>query len=285
MFRLKNIFCFIFLIAFGSCGLLDNDKPVPFFLDLKEPTVRTPDNLGFDTHKITDVWVFADGQILGVFPLPAKVPLTVNNADSEITILAGIRNNGMNDTPVFYPFYKSIVTKVSPEANKIISIPLHFQYISNAKIPVNESFETGNSFWLDFDNNSDSNIKITDQTAHLGLKSGWVTLTNELKFMEVGSANNVNIGQNSRGQSYIEMDYKGEGEIAVGIAKSSFGLIRVEYLLYVPGKENWNKIYIDVTDKLSPNDYESYRLVLGFTRTGISQISNIYVDNIKHIHF
>lgn len=285
MFRLKNIFCFLSLIAFGSCGLLDNDKPVPFFLDLKEPTVRTPDNLGYDTHKITDVWVFADGQILGVFPLPAKVPLTVNNADSEITILAGIRNNGMNDTPVFYPFYKSIVTKVSPEANKTITVPLNFQYISNAKIPVNESFETGNSFWLDFDNNPNSNIKVTDETANLGLKSGWVALSNELKFMEVGSANNVNIGQNSRGQSYIEMDYKGEGEIAVGIAKSSFGFIRVEYVLFVPGKENWNKIYIDVTDKLSPNDYEAYRVVLRFNRTGISQISNIYVDNIKHIHF
>ncbi len=80
---------FIFSIAtFSSCSLLDSDKPVPFFLDLKDPTVRTPDNTGFDTHKITDVWVFADGQILGVFPLPAKVPVSVNNSDSEITILA-----------------------------------------------------------------------------------------------------------------------------------------------------------------------------------------------------
>ena len=277
---------FIFSIAtFSSCSLLDSDKPVPFFLDLKDPTVRTPDNTGFDTHKITDVWVFADGQILGVFPLPAKVPVSVNNSDSEITILAGIRNNGMNDTPVFYPFYKSIVTKVSPEPNKTVSIPLNFQYITNAKIPVNESFETGNSFRLDFDSNPNSNIIVTNETSNLGLKSGWIALSNELKFMEIGCDVNINRGQNSRGQSYIEMDYKGEGEIAIGIAKSSFGLFRVEYVLFVPGKENWNKIYIDVTDKLSPDDYDAYRLVLGFTRTGISQVSNIYVDNIKHIHF
>lgn len=278
-------YCLLFILTLSACRLSDNNAPLPFYLELSDPTVVAPIGGGFDTHKITDAWVFADGQILGVFPLPARVPVLVGDQDVEITILAGIRNNGMNDTPVFYPFYKSIVTKVSPVANGTTTIPLNFQYVSNVKIPVNESFENGSSFSIDIDGNPDSNILVSGETASLGKKSGLVLLTNSLKFMEAASVVRVLNGQNARGKSYIELDYKGEGEIAVGIAKLRAGVFKVDYVLFVPGKPDWNKIYVDVTNVLSPTDYDEYRLVLGFSRTGVSETSRLYVDNVKHLHF
>lgn len=285
MHRLLIIFSICLLTALTSCHLLDNEQPIPAFLELNNPVVKLPDFSGNDSHKITDVWVFEDGQILGVFPLPAKVPITVTGKESEITILAGIRNNGMNDTPVFYPFYKSIVKKVQATANELITIPLEFEYISNAKIPINESFETGNSFWLDLDNNPDTKIKVSNDTFSLGSKSGLVLLSSSLKFMEVGCNTAIKKGENARGQSYLELDYTGVGEIAIGIAKTRGITFIVEYVLFVPCRDNWNKIYVDLTDKLSQNDYDEYRIVLGFTKTGLGQYSNIYIDNIKHVHF
>jgi len=285
MFKIIYISYILLLLHLSSCNILDNDQPLPFFLELKEPTVKLPNTNIYDTHKITDVWVFADGQILGVFPLPAKVPLSITNSVSEVTILAGIRKNGMNDTPVFYPFYKSIVTTVNPKANEGVTIPLDFEYIPDAKIPISESFELGNSFTIDLDKNPETNLQLTSESSILGSKSGLISLTSTTKFIEAGCSRKISSGENSRGQSYIELDYKGEGEIAVGIAKSMNGVLRIEYVLFVPAKENWNKIYVDVTDKLSPSDYNEYFIILAFTRTGNSQISNIYVDNIKHIHF
>ena len=62
------------VINFVSCSLTDNEKPVPYFLDLKNPVVKAPGSSNNDTHKITEVWVFSNGQIQGVFPLPAIVP-------------------------------------------------------------------------------------------------------------------------------------------------------------------------------------------------------------------
>lgn len=284
--RQQLLILYLFLLtSLWSCRLTDNEAPLPFYLILEDPIVVSPSSGGTDTHKITDVWVFADGQILGVFPLPAKVPVVVTEKETEITILAGIRNNGMLDTPVFYPFYKSIVTKVSPVPNGTWTIPLLFQYVSNAKIPVNESFESGSSFSIDLDNNPATDIISTSDDAIVGKKSGLVALSNTLKFMEVASVSRVLSGQNARGKSYIELDYKGEGEIAVGIAKTRGTVFKVNYVLFIPCKVDWNKIYIDLTNELSTPDYDEYRVVLGFSRTGFSETSRIYVDNIKHIHF
>lgn len=280
--------CLLFLvtlIGLGGCGLSDSDAPIPFFLDLKEPTVKSPSDPIADTHKITEVWVFADNQILGLFPLPAKVPVVYSEKDVEITILAGIRNNGMNDTPVFYPFYKSIVKSIQPLENATIEIPLNFEYVTEAKLSVNESFENGNIFSIDLDNKPETFLGVSSDEASIGTKSGVVTLSSSNRFIEVGSQIQVIKGQNKRGQSYIELDYKGEGEIAIGLAKSRSGFLNIEYFLFVPGRNEWNKIYVDVTDKLSTDDYDSYFPILAFTKTGNSLESKLYIDNYKHVHF
>ncbi|MBK8515882.1 MAG: hypothetical protein IPL55_06215 [Saprospiraceae bacterium] len=273
------------IIILASCNLLDSERPVPFYLDLKNPSVNLPASNSLDTHKITDVWVFDRGQIIGIFPLPALVPIEFSDSSSEITILAGIRDNGMNDQPVFYPFYKSLEKVIKASPNEIISIPLDFQYISNAKIPINESFETGNCFTIAFDGQPQSFLTISDQFATIGNKSALISLTNNNLILETGCSNRIKNGENARGKSYLELDYRGQGEIAVGVAKISGNIIRIDYALYIPAKETWNKIYVNLTDKLSASDYNEYNIVLSFRKTGLGDESKIYIDNIKHIHF
>lgn len=282
---LRYLIFSIGLAVFTGCGISDNEAPIPFYLDLQSPSVKSPSDPINDTHKITEAWVFVDNQIIGLFPLPAKVPVVFSDNEVEITILAGIRNNGMNDTPVFYPFYKSIATKIKPVANELINIPLNFEYVNTAKLSINESFEDGNIFSVDLDNKPETFLGVTSDDTALGSKSGVVTLSRNLSFIEVGSAKIIRKGENARGQSYIEFDYKGDGEIAVGIAKSRSGFLNIEYFLFVPGKNDWNKIYVDVTDKLSTDDYDSYFPIIAFTKTGTSQESKLYIDNYKHVHF
>lgn len=57
------------LVVFAtlSCNITDNEAPVPGYIYLESPVVINPANNLADSHKITDVWVFSDGQILGVF--------------------------------------------------------------------------------------------------------------------------------------------------------------------------------------------------------------------------
>lgn len=278
---------FLFLpciLVLNSCGINDNEDPIPAFIKIADTKVVLPNGTD-DTDKITDIWAFADGQILGVFPIPATIPLTLTGADIEITLLAGIRNNGINDTPVFYPFYKSDVRVISPQPEEVISYEPVFQYVNTSKIPINESFESSNSLDFDLDNNTTTNLSIVSDVASLGNRSGLIELTNSVSFIEIASQVEVLAGENARGSSYVEFDYKGEGEISIGIAKRQGTLLFVEYLVFVPGRQDWNKIYIDLTDKLSPRDYDGYRIAVGFRRTGFSATSKIWIDNVKHVHF
>ncbi len=286
MSRIKYIvFGVLFFAVHWSCGLTDRDMPVPYYLDLKDVQVFEPGSNTLGSQKITDIWVFADGQIQGVFPLPAKVPLKWEDKDSEIVIVPGIRKDGMNDTPVLYPFFKSIEVKLKPEPLKIYTIPLIFRYLDDCKFSVNEGFEEGNIFNHYLDPNSEARLTVTDAMSRTGKKCGVITLTKAGVFTEIGSENQVYKGQNLRGSSYIEFDYKGEGEIAVGLAKTLGTITTIEYFLFVPARSDWNRIYIDVTNKTSPNNYDSYRLLLGFTKTGHNAENKIYIDNYKHIHF
>lgn len=278
------------MIGFGlmmviSCDLNDNDQPLPFYLDMDDVTVSEPYSTLEGTHKITDAWVFADGQIQGVYPLPVKAPLFWEDKPSEIKILAGIRNSGMNDYPVFYPFFKEISLNMTPEALKEYKVPMNFKYIDDAKFSVIEDFENGNIFNFDLDGRPETVMEVTTEESRTGERCGVVTLTRSVNFMEIGCDRQILKGQNARGKSFVEFDYKGEGEIALGIAKTNRGIITIKYILFVPAKKEWNHIYVDYTNEISPEDFESYRLALAFTKTGSSEESKVYIDNYKHVHF
>lgn len=285
MYKLKVLFSILAVMSLSSCSLLDNERPEVFFINLSDPKVKLPFNNTNDTHKITEVWAFADGQILGIFPLPAKIPVNVTDMETEITILAGIRNNGMLDQPVFYPFYKSINKVIKGKPGESFTFPLEFSYVDNTKFSVNESFEGSHCFTADLDGKAKPELSITSENATIGTRSAMIRLTSSENYLEVACNQLVKKGDNARGKSYLELDYKGEGEIAVGVLKINTTVPRTIYSLFIPAKDNWNKIYVEFTDLVSQNDYNEYSVILSVRKTSISAESKVYLDNIKHVHF
>lgn len=269
----------------SSCSLSDNDQPVPAFMILADPVVITSVNQGAGTHKITDAWVFQNGRIIGVFPLPAKVPVSVADTGSDIIILAGIRNNGITGNPVFYPFYKSIETKINPEQGEIFSVPLQFSYITDARFSLVEGFETGNSINFDSDLNPATNLILTDEDAATGLRSAKAMLTSQFPSLETATNESFLKTNNRGGASYVELDYRGDAEIAVGLIKFQGLRATVSYKVIIPPRQDWNKIYIDLTEELSTPDYDAYKIAIGFSKPNQLPEARCFIDNVKHIHF
>jgi len=285
MYKIYLLSIVYILTILSSCGLNDNAAPLPYYLDLKNPVVSTVDLVSEDTHRITDVYVFEDNQIIGVYPLPAKIPIIYKKDKVNIRILAGVRNNGFQDTPIFYPFYRAINKEINPVANETSIIDLDFSYMPNAKISINENFESTDGFSLDLDNKPNTSLTLTTEEASLGQSCAFAILSGEQLYFEVASNSGVRAGENAGGASYLEFDYKGEGEIAVGILKIFRGQVTVQWVLFVPGKDDWNRIYVELTNKLSSRDYDEYRIAFAFRKTGISSSPKIYIDNVKHLHF
>ena len=70
---------------------------------------QKPYTQNYHSTKITDAWVTMDGQFLGAFELPCKIPILYedNHSDSHaFDIYPGIKVNGIAATRLKYPFYQ-----------------------------------------------------------------------------------------------------------------------------------------------------------------------------------
>jgi hypothetical protein len=272
-------------VSLTRCTFLDDNAPIPMYLDLKQPTLTYGSAIN-ETHNITEVWVFQDNQILGVFPLPAKVPILSETSLINIKILAGVRNNGSKTTPILYPFIDGIDKSLTFEEGKTVSIPLEFKYRTEGlKVPINETFEGGHSLSVDLDGNLGTFLDVSSSISASGARSGWMKFDSNTPYTEVGSSIDITAESSAPGASFLEFDYKGEGEITVGIAKVTGSVFKVDRLLFIPGKPDWNHIYVDLTQTLQTKDYTSYRIVFGFTRPINSISASMFIDNVKHLHF
>ncbi|MFZ1703356.1 MAG: hypothetical protein WAT79_03365 [Saprospiraceae bacterium] len=286
MLNRKYIFFFLICFVF-SCGLNDNLAPVPTYLILNSPKVFSVTTIENDSHKITDVWVYSDGQLQGIFPLPAKVPIIATGEESEIFILAGIRKNGIFDEPVFYPFYKAIQTKVVLEDLKEISIPLEFSYSENCIFDVNADFEVSNPLEYDLDFDGKIGLTLSSDDASLGLKSGKVELNSSNSTVEIATSETFYKNSQISGNAYIEMDYKGEAEIGIGLVTyDDFNPSgSLQYKVVVVPRAQWNKVYVDITEELSSPRLKAYKLALGLTVPLGRDSATAYIDNIKLVRF
>lgn len=283
----RIFFPFLLFLLFQACGLDDNASPVPTYLILENPSVDPGTTPGGNTHKITDVWVYSDGQLQGIFPLPAKVPVIATNAESEIIILAGIRKNGILDEPAFYPFYQSITRKVVLEEQKEINIPLRFTYVDDCTFELIADFEFDNLLKFNLDGDTSTNLLISTEDAASGNKSGKVVLTGSSSILEVATDETfIKLSQIS-GSAYIEMDYKGTADIGIGLVTydeiSPGG--QLQYKVVVVPRNDWNKVYIDITQEISSPRLKAYKLALAFTVPSGQQSAVAYIDNVKMIRY
>jgi len=280
--------CFLLLwLLISGCGITDTFSPVPAYIRLENPKVLTDQSQGASTHKIKDVWVFQNGQIIGVYPLPAQVPLIVDEQDQEILLLAGIRNNGANDSPAFYPFYKSIIVKKKFEQLKTENIPLEFSYINQVKFNLIADFEQVNLFGFDLDEKPSTGIVLSSEASAAGQKSGKILLNKDYPFIEVATTDRILKSAGAPGKSYIEMDYFGEGEIAIGIISYQEGgnTGGLEYKVVLRPQTEWNKVYVEVTELINASSLKDYRIALAFSLPAGKDEGVCYIDNVKLVRF
>ena len=97
----------------GACRLvLRRCRPVhrclPDFQHIKRLThiVNATDVEGGGTSKITDVWVSVDDRLIGVWELPARIPV-LRSGSVLVSVTPGVKRNGSFDDRLRYPFYTS----------------------------------------------------------------------------------------------------------------------------------------------------------------------------------
>lgn len=281
---MKTIY-FLLLIGLGvlvSCSRFDESDSLPAFLMLNDPAVSTTPEQGVGTENITDVWVALDGQTLGVFPLPASVPAIFTGETSRLEFFAGIRNNGIRDNAIIYPFYERIEMEQALQAGESVEIPLEFKYKDDISFRINADFDLNNPFTFDEDGDGDLGFDLVQDA---GNTVGKIEINEQEQIVEIATDAFYQL-PTTGGAIFLEMDYKGNMDLLVGTTGISQNTIYKNFIIILKPQEEWNKIYIDLSTEIATSQLEFYRIILATQLIDNSVgTGELYIDNVKLIHF
>lgn len=301
--RKNNLFVFIVILLTLLTISCDNTDLTPAFIEISEETMENPIDMynynfiheeSYDTHqlaaiashKFSDVWIYANGDKIGLWEVPCKVPILESDS-VEIQIVPGVRLNGMSTTIPAYPFLQPFKKKIYLEKGETLSLDenqIQFKYYNNVKFPLLETFEQSTTFTSSIEDGGEFEI-INQEGENIGL----ITLQDSLYGFEVVSPSMTLPGNNN--SVFFEMDYKCDQEISVGlIMVNSHGIAEHEPLVNIRASNGeWKKIYINLTQSISRNaaadgNVDDVKIVLSGNRDDDLTSAKFYFDNAKVIY-
>jgi hypothetical protein len=280
-FKASNTFIALTLVIclfFTSCV---KENAVPSYIHIPSFSLNVKGGEGTSAQKITDAWVYVDGQINGVFQIPVTLPI-VEVGQHEISIIAGIRNNGTKSNAVIYPFFNTFTLNMDLKAGKVDTLRPVTSYIPNTQYKILEDFETGNTLRIDRDGNTALRFIAIDNGFEG--KCGQIVLTKAQPKMEKASVAKADLSSTAE-NIYLEMHYKTETELSVGIVGSDMsnpsGIALYKITLF-PSKE-WNKTYINLTNESKDLRMKDFQLVFRSLLPDSLNSATILIDNLKLI--
>ena len=273
-----------------ACDIINPEESTPAILIVDSLQLLSQPGQGSNSANFTDLWVSIDGQFLGSFPLPARVPI-LETGSRILKFEAGIRDNGIAATPEIYPFYEILEQPMELTAGETQSISLTIQYLPGALFPMIEDFEQGSRWFTETVIGTE--LQTTDLDVFEGQQAGRINLTESVSIVEVATNRRFSNLQARSPFVYLELNYKAE-------VPAVFGIIGYETLggingttIFEPGffpTASWKKIYFNLSGVLAANNFAEYQLVMRafipIEEGELTQKSaSVWLDNIKLVHF
>lgn len=272
-------------VAFGACDLINEDEPVPAYIHVDSVQVTTdPFFQGSAAHGITDVWAYAGNDAIGVFEMPTTFPV-LEWGETPITLLAGVKENGVSTTRAFYPFFTSLDTLLSLEAAATDTVIPHFTYRPNTGFLLVEGFE-GVTSGFEAGFGSQYNITKTgsEELVFEGDSSLFIAFNDSLNDLLLETESAFALQRNV--PVWMEMNFKTTLTVGIGFLAVSPNPATdpqlVNKVLLNPTDDEWRKIYINFTPDLTsfPEEY-TFIFYIAATHENPSTEGRLYLDNIK----
>jgi hypothetical protein len=267
---------FIFLLFLTSCV---KENAVPAYITIPSFSFTTSVGQGTSAQKISDVWVYVDGQSLGAYQIPAHFPF-LGVGKHEFLLFAGIRNNGIRSNPVIFASAKTYSTTLDVKSGDDITIRPTATYIDGIKFWLNEEFETTNTFTVNRDNNAATGFS-TFANGFEG-RSASITLTKSSPIIEKATSARAQLPDNAQ-TTLIELHYKTESPLEVGLVGYSTASPNGEtsYKIILSPNKTWNKTYIDVTQEAKNLKAKDFQVVFRSQLPDTLTQAVVLIDNVK----
>lgn len=281
----------LILMSFGACNIINPDESVPAYLHIPKITLTTNGNQGAASNQILDGWVYINDALLGVYELPATIPV-IKTGYVKVEIRAGVRKNGQGNLRMYYPFYEGYIkyTNLLPKTIDTLG-PINISYKANTKFEFIEDFdEPSTKFELYKHGAQDTFYRVTGIPFAWGGSGGSaiIEIKNDTTIAEITTLNQYLL-PGSGSEVYLEMDYRTNYQFTTGfyVTQGNSGDVeQVPILSLYPTDTTWHKLYLSLKEDIANQDPNSkYKIFFGSARSSTTYTPKIYIDNIKLVRF
>lgn len=278
----------------GTTAGCDRNEAAPYvLLEIDSLTLAPDPSRGTSSAHIRSVWVESEGKNIGVFPLPAKIPLPLNNPAASVRIYPGVEVNGISSFQAIYEFYKPYERDLNSSFGSTVKWPpmgpAVLEYETWSKIVIVEDFESA-GIQLAPSQRSDTVWTLTSAerfTPPLGESnsaSGMIILRPGQQIFEAITQQAYVLprgGQNV----YLEFNYKSTMPFSMGVVANQPGQTTQQSTVTFRDKSVWAKAYVNLVTEVSgfPSAID-YNLFVGAVRTRPDKADTLWLDNLKLVY-
>ncbi|MBL4586202.1 MAG: hypothetical protein JKX84_03970 [Flavobacteriales bacterium] len=284
MQHLKSIFHLLLLVLFGSihngCELINPEEKIPSFLRIDSISLAVLIDEGATDANFVDARVFANEQLIGVYELPAIIPI-LEEGETSIRIQAGIKMNGQATTRVAYPFVKDFEADMSLFPDSTVHVNPVVGFRPDIEFAWLENFE-GAGLSLEKTVVSEADIVRVGGEEAFDEQSIKLSLAPNQTFFECRKGDAIQL-PGGGAPVYLDFTYRCNHAFVVGLfSRDGTGTFTIPILLLNPTEE-WNHVYLNLTSIISSNPaFIDHRPYFGFAReSGFEDQINVYIDNIR----
>lgn len=282
------------LLGLPACNVINPEEDIPAYIYVPDIELQTNSTSeGTNSERITDVWLSVDGGFLGAYTLPALIPVLETGA-REITLQAGIKDNGINSSPDIYPFYEPFIYERTLTPTEVDTVRPLIGYQDGVQFSFIENFERSAHIFQDVRRGAASQMSLATEGAFEGSQSLRIRLDTSNAILEV--ATNGRFGELTKQSPfvYLEVNYRSDVPVVFGVIGHEVnGLPSQGIAAFDPGfspRQDWNKIYFNLSRLINQVNREQYQVVLqAYIPIEGGQLSRqsaeIWLDNIKLVHF
>ncbi|MFN5621979.1 MAG: hypothetical protein ACK478_11805 [Flavobacteriales bacterium] len=280
---MRLAWCLSLSVLLFACN--PSEDSVPAFIDSSSVDLVTTVSQGSNSHGISELWMYVDGNVLGVLDTPVSLPV-LEEGNHTLSFYAGIKNNGMGTSRIRYPFYAGFDTTLNLRSGEHYTVNPTFRYTTDALVDATRNFEAGNSFVEVSSNQGQIELLNNPDLASGGVRCVRMKLPADAGILSYVDESNITLSSGEIG--FLEMDYSCNNTFIVGLYVVSNGdSEKVPVLYLTPTNEGdgsqptWNKVYMDLgmmAAQYPSTDY--FRLYIECTRSE-ALIPTIYLDDLK----
>jgi hypothetical protein len=257
----------------------------PAFVTIEGFTLRTLPDQGVATTDITEVWAFrGDGEFLGVFPLPARIPIAFVGP-TDLRFEAGIRQDGRSETPDIYPFYTPVSRQLELVSGETLDLgTLEIGYRDHTVFGFVEGFEDGNRVFTR-QLAGDTGIVVQNQVVRSGAGAGAIFLGDSSRLVELATQRFFLDLNTPPINFWLEVDFRSDAAAIFGVVGQRNGFLDG---LFDPGflpRSEWTKIYFNLGPVIGQADLDEFNVAFSTVLDNERSAGIVYLDNMKVLYF